>query len=127
MKLLLLLGLLCVYGIWGQGLAKVEENRAVMEEFLAQFERHERAVYWVVLASGMAQLMAGYNAGELDLRDASGEIAVVLGDGPRLREKTAGRAWTSTTRRARRGLRCTWMIRSGPNLNWRNRRDIWIR
>ena len=146
MKLLLLLGLLCVYGIWGQGLAKVEENRAVMEELLAQFERHERAVYWVAMASGMAllislglfvlrdanrqlvaQLMAGYNAGELDLRDASGEIAVVLGDGPRLREKTAGRAWTSTTRRARRGLRCTWMIRSGPNLNWRNRRDIWIR
>ena len=114
MKLLLLLGLLCVYGIWGQGLAKVEENRAVMEELLAQFERHERAVYWVAMASGMAllislglfvlrdanrqlvaQLMAGYNAGELDLRDASGEIAVVLGDGPRLREKTAGRAWTS--------------------------------
>ena len=52
-----------------------------MEELLAQFERHELAVYLV------AQLMAGYNAGELDLRDASGEIAVVLGDGPRLREK----------------------------------------
>ena len=146
MKWLLLLGLLCVYGIWGQGLAKVEENRAVVEELLAQFERHERAVYWVAMASGMAllislglfvlrdanrqlvaQLMAGYDAGELDLRDTSGEIAVVLGDGPRLREKTAGRAWTSTTRRARCGLRCTWMTRSGPNLNWRNRRDIWIR
>ena len=127
MKWLLLPGLLCVYGIWGQGLAKVEENRAVMEELLAQFERHERAVYWVAIASGMAQLTAGYNAGELDLRDTSGEIAVVLGDGPRLREKTAGRAWTSTTRRARRGLRCTWMTRSGQNLNWRNRRDIWIR
>jgi hypothetical protein len=45
----------------------------------------------------VAQLTAGYNGGELELRDASGEIAVVLGDGLRLREKTAGRAWTSTT------------------------------
>ena len=105
MKWLLLLGLLCVYGIWGQGLAKVEENRAVVEELLARYERHERAVYWVAMASGMAllislglfvlrdanrqlvaQLMAGYDAGELDLRDTSGEIAVVLDDGPRLRE-----------------------------------------
>ena len=104
MKWLLLLGLLCVYGIWRQGLAKVEENRAVMEELLAQFERNELAGYLVAMASGMellislglfvlrdanrqlvAQLMAGYNAVELDLRDASGEIAVVLGDGPRLR------------------------------------------
>ena len=91
MKWLLLLGLLFVYGIWGQGLAKVEENRAVMEELLAQFERHERAVYWVAMASGMAQLTAGYNAGELDLRDTSGELAVVLVDGPRLREND-GRA-----------------------------------
>ena len=117
-----------------------------MEELLPQFERHERAVYWVAMASGMAllislwlfvlrdanrqlvaQLMVGYDAGHLDLRDTSGEIAVVLGDGPRLREKTAGRPWTSTTRRARCGLRCTWMTRSGPKLNWRNRRDIWIR
>ena len=33
--------------VWdlGQGLAKVEENRAVMEELLAQFGRHEPAVY----------------------------------------------------------------------------------
>ena len=147
---MLLLGLLCADAIWGQGLAEVEENRLVIEEFLAQFERQERAVYWVAMASGMAllislgllvlrwrlgtvqarrfvlrdanrrlvaQLTAGYNGGELELRDASGEIAVVLGDGLRLREKTAGRAWTSTTRRARRGLRCTWMTRGGPNLN----------
>lgn len=102
MKWLLLLGLLCGDAIWGQGLAEVEENRVVMEECLAQFERQERAVYWVAMASGMAllvlrwrlgtvlarrfvlrdanrRLVAGYNGGELEVRDASGESAVVLG------------------------------------------------
>jgi len=34
----------------------------------------------------VAQLTAGYNGGELDLRDASGEITAVLGDGLRLRD-----------------------------------------
>ena len=70
-----------------------------------------------LVAQLTAGYTAGYNGGELELRDTSSEIAVVLGDGLRLREKTAGRAWTSTTRRARRGLRCTWMTRGGPNLN----------
>lgn len=101
-KRLLLRGLLCGDAIWGQGLAEVEENRVVMEECLAQFERQERAVYWVAMASGMAllvlrwrlgtvlarrfvlrdanrRLVAGYNGGELEVRDASGESAVVLG------------------------------------------------
>jgi hypothetical protein len=54
----LLLGLLCGDAIWGQGLAQVGENRVVMEEFLAQFERQERAVYWVAMASGMALLIS---------------------------------------------------------------------
>ena len=94
-----MLGLLCADAIWGQGLAEVEENRLVIEGFLAQFKRQERAAYWVALASGMAllilvgglvlcwrlgtvkarrfvlrdvnrrlvaQLMAGYNGGELE-------------------------------------------------------------
>ena len=118
MKWLLLLGLLYGDTIGGQELSEVEENRVVMEECLAQFERQERAVYWVAMASGMAllvlrwrlgtvlarrfvlrdanrRLVAGYNGGELEVRDASGESAVVLG---------RGCAWTSTTRRARRGL-----------------------
>jgi len=42
LKWLLLLGLLYGDAIGGQGLSEVEENRVVMEELLARFERQER-------------------------------------------------------------------------------------
>ncbi|HIL10966.1 MAG TPA: hypothetical protein EYG11_19900, partial [Candidatus Latescibacteria bacterium] len=58
LKWLLLLGLLYGDAIGGQGLSEVEENRVVMEELLARFERQERAVYWVAMASGMALLIS---------------------------------------------------------------------
>jgi hypothetical protein len=64
----------------------------------------------------VAQLTAGHDGGELELRDARGEICAVLGDGLRLRDQGGRSAslcawarivhpfWSFTTSAARYGL-----------------------